>query len=365
MPVTTAQTANPLEIATDPLLPQPGIERPLSPLERSRVESATAELDSQARRELKAGNEAGAIALWYRELRLQRALGPRQEIQALGKVGEIAWNYNRPVDVQNITNRLEMLEQNTPIAPAQLQAFGQAYEQVKALEQAVSVYQQVLAAARDRSDEETKMAMLEKLGQLHLDLFNYPQAAAVYEELLAKARSQSDRFSEGQHLHQLAQIYSQAMQPQHALRIKEQLAESYLNGQVEQLPALKISIASDYEALNQPEAAGRNYEEAFTLAWSLQQVATAGDALQKLGDLYRNNNQQDYALQIYQELLKVEQQTYDFYGLMNTYDRIGQIYVEQNNNAQAIAAYNKALQVARSLGYQEEYFSEKIEALQN
>ena len=357
----TEPEPSPLESSTpDPLLPQPAVDRPLSTLERSRIELATQELNEQAAEAL-AGNEAEAFTLWYRELRLQRALGKLAEVQALGRVGEIAWNSDRPKDVQIITDRLEAIEAASKTLDLPLlKAFGQAYEQVHAPNQALNIYQQILA----RADQKTidPEATLKKIGQLQLSLFLYPQAAATYEQLLKEARSQSDSFNEGLYLHQLAQIYSQALQPENALRIKQQLAQRYLQRQqIQQLPELKIAIASDYKALNQPEKASQNYQEAFSLAWSLQQFATAGDALEQLGDLYRSYNQENYALQVYQELLKVEQQTYDFYGLMNTYDRIGQIYVSQNDYDQALAAYREALQLARSLNYQEDYFISQIE----
>ena len=356
----TETEPSPLESSTpDPLLPQPAVDRPLSTLERSRIELATQELNEQAAEAL-AGNEAEAFTLWYRELRLQRALGKLAEVQALGRVGEIAWKSDRLEDVQIITDRLEAIEAASKTLDLPLlKAFGQAYEQVHAPNQALNIYQQILARADQKIDPE---ATLKKIGQLQLSLFLYPQAAATYEQLLKKARSQSDSFNEGLYLHQLAQIYSQALQPENALRIKQQLAQSYLQRQqIQQLPELKILIASDYDALNQPEKASQNYQEAFSLAWSLQQFATAGDALEKLGDLYRRHDQENYALQVYQELLKVEQQTYDFYGLMNTYDRIGQIYVSQNDYDQALAAYRQALQLARSLNYQEDYFISQIE----
>ncbi|MGH2414827.1 MAG: tetratricopeptide repeat protein, partial [Microcystaceae cyanobacterium] len=93
----------------------------------------------------------------------------------------------------------------------------------------------------------------------------------------------------------------------------------------------------------------------------LQEFGAAGEALTKLGDLYRTYHQDNYVLQIYQELLKVEQQSYNYYGLMNTYDRIGKIHLEQQNYAQALAAFKQALEIAKTLSYQEDYFISQIE----
>ncbi len=363
---TEAQQPSPLEITTpDPLLPS--INRPLSPLERYRIKEVIEELNAQATAQSQAGNDQEAFTIWYRQLRLQRALGGRlEEVQALGRVGNIAWEKDRGVDVELINERLETIEQEASsegaLEPELLSAFGQAYEQVHNLGKALEIYQQILANAREQKDISAQEAALKTIGQLHLARFDYPNAAATYEELLTLARSRLDYFNEGIYLQQLAYIYNQASQPENALPIKEQLAQSYLNNeQIQKLAALKISIAADYQALDQPEAASQNYQEAFALAWSLQYFATASEALQKLGDLYRAYGQDNEALQVYQELLKVEQQSYNLYGLMNTYDRIGQIYLEQKNYPQALASFEQALEIARSLNYQEDYFTTQIE----
>jgi tetratricopeptide (TPR) repeat protein len=192
--------------------------------------------------------------------------------------------------------------------------------------------------------------------------FDYPKAAATYEELLAQAQAQGDRVNEVVYLQQLAYIYDKAQQPETALKAKQRLAETYLNQKdYTNLPALKIAIASDYEALNKPDEASQNYQEAYSLAWSLQQYAYASDALQKLGALYRSHDQPEFALQVYEVLLKTEQQSYDYYGLMNAYDQIGQIYLGQKNYPQALAAFQKGLELAKSLQYQETYFANQIE----
>jgi tetratricopeptide (TPR) repeat protein len=46
---------------------------------------------------------------------------------------------------------------------------------------------------------------------------------------------------------------------------------------------------------------------------------------------------------------------------MDAYDRIGQIYLEQKNYPQALAVFQKGLELAKSLQYQEAYFSDRIE----
>lgn len=356
---------NPLESTTrDPLLPP--IDRPLSPLEIVRLKEALDEFNAQANAQFQAGNQEEAFAIWYRELRLRQLLDRLEEIQALGRVGKIAWDNTRNTDVEIISNRLVTIQQQAeseaPLNPPFLNAFAEAYLQVGNTEKALDIYQKILANARKNQDINAQEVALQQIGKLHLLRFDYLNAATVYEELLVISRSQLNTFNQGIYLQQLAEIYQQSLQPENAIRIKEQLVEYNLaNQKIQAIPGLKILIGDDYKAINQPENSSQNYQEAFALAWALQRFGDAGEALTKLGDLYLAYDQQNYALQIYQELLKVEQQAYNYYGLMNTYDRIGQIHLAQKNNPQALAAFQKALEIAKSLSYQESYFLTQIE----
>ncbi|WP_424102161.1 tetratricopeptide repeat protein [Moorena producens] len=358
---------NPLELtAPDPLLPSLSPEEPLNPSERSRLKQALDELNAEAEAEFKAGNQSKAFDIWYREIRLRRVLGdPVAEVQTLGRVGGVAWNENNKQSVQLITARLEEIQQeneaedsiNLPL----LKALGKAYEQIRVPGQALTVYEQILADARNEGDMATVEATLKTMGELHMAWFDYPKAAETYEELLAQA--QSGRISEEvAYLQQLAYIYDQDQQPDQALPKKQQLVDIYLNqGNDTQIPALKIAIASDYNALNQPEKASQTYQEAYSLAWSLQQFAHASEALQPLAQLYITSKQPQFALQVYEVLLQVEQKSYNYYGLMNTYDKIGQVYLDMNNYPQALAAFQKGLSLAESLQHREAYFVNKIQ----
>ncbi len=376
-PVVIAQTesVNPLESTqSDPLLPQPPVKRPLSPLEKRRIRQGTVELDAQAQTLLQAGNEDEAFALWYRELRLQRVLGRLEEIAALGRVGAIAWEKNRSADLTIITQRLVEIEQQATaeaeLSPQLLTSFGRAYQQLRELDRAINIYQKILIDARQQNDTNTQRATLETLGKLYLAKFDYLQAATIYEELLGFAQkeqketvnSREDNSSATEtYLRQLIEIYNQSLQPAKALPLKQQLAEKYLEDrQIEQLAPLKIAIADDCQALKQLQKASQNYQEAYNLALSLQQFALAADALQKLAELYHVSQQSDKALQTYQKLLVVNQNSYDYYGLMNTYDRMGQIYWEQANYPLALSAYEKGLTVAQSLNYRVDYFTAQI-----
>ncbi|HEY9707858.1 MAG TPA: hypothetical protein V6D48_06600 [Oculatellaceae cyanobacterium] len=358
---------NPLEIKTpDPLLPKLPKKGTLTPEQQATLRTSLDELNAQAATMLQAGDAPGAFDIWYRELRLRRALGPVEEVQALGRVGEIAWQRNQKFDSRVIAARLQAIQQQAQqkksLTPELLSALGQAYQQVRLLEAAIKVYQQILVDQRTRGDTAAQEETQKTLAQLNLDWFDYPQAAAAYEELMAQAQARGDRVNELVYLQKLIYIYDKAQQPQNALKTKQQLAQTYLNQQdYTRLIPLKIAIAADYEALNQPDEASQNYQEAYSAALSLKQYAFASEALSKLATLYRSHNQPQSALQIYQVLLTVEQQSYNYYGLMYAYDQMGQIYLQQKQYPQALAVFQQGLELAKSLQYQENYFTTQIQ----
>lgn len=360
---------NPLEITTpDPLLPFSLEERPLSALERLKLAAALEQLNQQAAAKLVAGDRVGAFEIWNRELRLRRVLGFLEEVAALSRVGAIAWRQNQRAEVQVITRRLQEVQQQTKAEPTVdlqlLQSLGTAFEQVRSPESAVEVYTQILAAARQRQDQAAEEAALKTIAELHLSWFEYELSATTYQELLGLARARSNRLNEITYLQELAYIYRQANQHQKAVEVRQQLAELYLNEeQFTQVPAIRLAIASDYESLGQLQQAFQNYQEAYASAWSLQQYARAGSALRNLIALYRSQKQIDEALKTSQILLEADQRAANVYGMMNTYDQIGQIYLEGGKYSEALAAFKSGLELATQLKYQETYFTQQIEQL--
>lgn len=349
--------ASPLESTTpEPLLPS--IDRPLTSFEIYRIEKTIAELDAQAQDKLEMGLVDEAFSLWYRELRLQRSLGLLEELSALGKVGAIAWQENRPEDARIIGDRLETIEQDLDQDPALLLALAQAYQQLRRWEEATNIYQALLAVA---DSPQAKKPILDNLGELYLARFDYVNAGEVYTELLAIANLQSDTFQESIYLRKLAEIYSETAKPENAVVIKEQLVATYTdNQQLAELAQLKLSLGLDYEALNQIEAASQNFQEAYTLAWSQEQYGLAAQAKSNQANLYYNSGALDQALKIYQELIDIYQTSYNLYGLMNTYDQIGKIYTAQNKYNEALSAFEQGLAVAKSLNSEQDYFNSQI-----
>ncbi len=365
-PKTNETFDNPLEITQpDPLLPLAG--QPLTAIQQLKLKAALDQLNQQGAARLAAGDNVNAFAIWNRELRLRRALGFEEEVEALGRVGAIAWRENQRPEVQVITQRLLDIQQQIQFQPtvdlSLLNSIGLAFQQLREPRSAIATYEQILVKTRQRKDAAATQATLRTLAELHLSWFDYTKAAAVYQELLGFATTNGDRLGTLTYLQQLDYIYEKTKQFQPALAVKQKLLGIYQNDpQLSlSLPTLRLAIANDYQDLGQIQAAFENYQQAYTSAWSLQQYVLAGDALRQLISLYRSQGQIDAALQTSQILLEAEQRAANIYGMMTTYDQIGQLYLKRANYSEALAAFQKGLELAQQLKYQESYFAAQIQ----
>ena len=126
---------------------------------------------------------------------------------------------------------------------------------------------------------------------------------------------------------------------------------------------MKIRIGDNYQLLARPDQAEQNYQSAYQLAQSILQLAYASEALQKLGALYRANDRLDAALKVFDYLVSLEQQSYNYYGMMNAYDQIGQIQLARKQNQQALTAFRQGLGLAKQLKYRQDYFTAEIQKI--
>jgi tetratricopeptide (TPR) repeat protein len=380
---------NPLEITTpDPLTPA---SESLSSTQRDELTAALEELNLEAAAKLQAGDGAGAFEIWFRELRLRRYLGPAAEIAALSRVGSVAWSNSKNLELQLITKRLQAIQKQVksqvPVNTELLPALAAAFQQVRAKGPTVEVYQEILENARQNQDILAQGQILKAIALIHVNWLSYDKAASVYEELATLIQENRALFAansavensavvagngappqavtpptEVDTLRQLAYVYQQSKQPLKAIAAREKLASVYLNLQnPTAIPPLKFAIASDYQTIGQINLAAEYYQEAYNLAVPLQQYAQASEALEKLALLYRSQKQWEPTLRIYQMQLLLEERAYNFYGLMNAYDNIGQVYQEMTAYDKALEAYQKGLEVAKRLGHRQEYFAKKIQ----
>ncbi|MEO0835368.1 MAG: hypothetical protein AAFY16_05115 [Cyanobacteria bacterium J06642_3] len=312
------QSNNPLAVeinSSDPVIPPGYGKRELSSFETYRIEKTIAELDHSAEEQLQQGNQDLAFELWYRQLKLIRAIDQEAEIEALGTIGAIAWQSNRGLDLRNIAERLIILEteinSDKSLSLDLLKKLSRAYQQVRYLEQAIKIQTKINQVSRRQNNYNlaVEQTNLEALGELYLAKFDYQNAAKIYQKLLSlndSAPSQlANKPQTEKYLKTLIDIYDPTAQTKQAIATKKRLVKHYAaTGQSNQIPELEIAIARDHETLNQIPQAIASYNQTWRMADQTQQLAIADLALTRLGELHQQAEQIDQAIAAYSNLIK-------------------------------------------------------------
>ncbi|MDE5072054.1 MAG: tetratricopeptide repeat protein [Trichodesmium sp. St5_bin8] len=375
---------NPLEnTKPDPLLPNPPTSEIITGEKREKLSQKLEQLNVEAAALLAAGEKTKAFEIWNRELRLRRYLGQLEELAALSRIAEIAWDNSQKLQVQWITRRLQIIQpeiqREEPLNFELLQALGSAFNTVRAKDSAVEVYQQVISEARKQEDFVTLKQALISVGEIYLNWLDYDNAAIAYEELLDVQQQSNSKlskiettnpsingnFEKASTLKQLAFIYSQGGKLLSAITAKERLVDFYEGQQnIAEVSEIKISIAEDYEKLGRLNLASQYYQEAYSIAQSIQQFLSASDALENLAALYLSQDEKEAAIEIYKVQLLMVQQFVNVYGMMEIYDRMGQVYAQLKAFGFAMSSFQKGLELSRQLGgYRESYFLQKLDKL--
>ncbi|MGD1901276.1 MAG: tetratricopeptide repeat protein [Geitlerinemataceae cyanobacterium] len=368
---------SPLENADpDPWWPDETI--PLTERDRQVLRDRLDGLNASAAASLAAAQPAAAFEQWNRELRLRRLLGVSEELLALARVGEIAWEEEEFYQLQVITRRLRDIQLDLLGDPFEddpdelppppdlltLRQLGDAYAAVRARGLAVEAYEYLLEDARDRGDRLTEEETLRTIGELNYGDLNYEEAVADYEELVELAAARGDTESRVFYLERLAFMYDQLQRPDDARRIKQTLIAHYQSiADIPRATALYIEIGDDLAATGDIGGAENSYMSAYTLSWEAEQFYRAGEAIAQLAALYEREGRYEDALNTYRTAIDVDNISNDRYGLMVTYDAIGQLYQRLNAFAQALDAYQRGLEVAQQLQSRTAYFQFQIDAV--
>jgi tetratricopeptide (TPR) repeat protein len=340
---------NPLGILTpDPLLSDP--KRVLSEPEKETLRSALDLLHQEGQQQFANKKSDEAFLTWFRELRLRQALGFREEIFALAKVGETAWQNNRTRDLRDITERLQaiqaQIQSSTPsssisqnLDTTELSEYlALSYQVVRSPQLALSIHEPRLKQLRADTANQTPIETfktLNAIGQIHLDWFRYGKAQRTYQDLRELSRLAQDRTSEALYLIQLTYIAEQRRQPQDAIGPLQDLIQLYA-AQPEVQPALNLRLAQNYTANQDWPNAERTYQATFNLSQSLSQNSYGSTALFELADLYKRTDRFKDAEQVYDYLVDAEQAVYNLHNAMKASDFLGQMRDRQQNYSGAI-----------------------------
>lgn len=386
------------QLQPDPLLPSQDLRRDLSPLERSTLEKAIVELNQNAQTLLDQGNADQAFKLWFRVLNLARALGRSQEIKALGDIGDRAWSAGRKPELQAITQRLKSLDPSlrndrpshkkthssgddngnrdysthnyfnpsSTSDPAEVMDLGFAYQKVRNLDAAEHLYSDQLKIATSLQDSAQIKSLLEQLVQVEWGALNYAKAADYTQQQLDLLRSQrataESLQQERSFLLNLA-FFSQNLEhyPQQAAALQEAMDLTLDLGFNLDVADLLNQLGQAQEAAKTPDLAMQSYQKAYQFAQENQQFEIAQTVLMHLGQLQERQGQLQAAIGTYEILRQVRRYSSNLLGLLDSYDQLGQLYLQTQQRSKAQAEFEAGLTLAKRMKYREAEFEARLQ----
>jgi tetratricopeptide (TPR) repeat protein len=382
--VRNAFLSNPLnDEPLDPLLPETPIRRPLSPLEQYQLEQDLDELalvaeaiaagdalPEDAPIDLGPGEELpDPNAIWMREVRLRRLLEVEKELQAIQRVAQWMRDRNSTQELQLLAARLREIQQGLDPSIStdrtRLIELAEIYAILGEVEDAAVIRRALANQALVVGDEEEFQNQLEILADLQAAWFYFDDAAATYGELLALAQLEPSRNNETQYLQ--AQIYNleQAQEFAAALAAQQQLLAIYNGAAIfwPRVPALQHDIAENYRIQGNLSEASRYFRSAYANALAQTQLNLAAEAIRSLSSIYLSLERWEDVRYLYEQLILVERRANNAFGLMETYDSLGQLYEQLEQPTDALAAYREGLVMARALDHRVGYFEAQVDRL--
>ena len=352
----------------DPLLPTLPVERPLSPLEKSALRDDLDALALEAEELLLAGQTELAFLAWMREVRLRRILGVEAEIAAIQRVGLRAWENSRATEIQLLTLRLRQIQTDllsqTPLDIPLLEEVAVAFETLRDIDSAIAVYETLIVRAAQAGDRAERQRLLENLARLQESWFRFEVAGATYQSLIAGLGAQGNDLKEVEYLKGAIRNYEDAGDLRTAIDFQRRLLREYeQTAQPQPIPAVTLAIARNYRTLDNLTQARTFYMATYSVALSQRQSDIASNALQDLAEIYLAEGKSADVLYLYQQRLAVERLAYNGYGLLQTFDQLGQFYEAQAEPEAAIAAYKEALIIADHLSYRDAYVQFRLQRL--
>jgi len=352
----------------DPLLPDLPVDRPLSPLEKSELQANLDQLATAAATLYLAGQTDLAFQQWMREVRLRRILGDRAEILAMQRVGLRAWESSRSQEIQLLTLRLralqaDLLDRAEPDISL-LEEIAATFEVLRDIDSAIAVYETLAVRAAQAGDEAERRRVLENMASLQESWFRFEVAGKTYQSLLNSLGSGGTSLKRVQYLQGAIRNFQDAGELRTAIQYQQRLLRQYQDtAQVQPVPSLTLAIARNYRDLNDLDDAQTYYQTTYVAALAQNQSDLARDAVQDLAAVYRDLDRPDDVLYLYRQQLAVERLSYNAYGMMQVFDRMGQFYEAQNDPDSAIKAYQEGLILARHLDYRAAYFRNRLQRL--
>jgi CHAT domain-containing protein/tetratricopeptide (TPR) repeat protein len=232
-----------------------------------------------------------------------------------------------------------------------LSNIGVVYAAQGQYEGALQVLIEALEVAHETGDRDGEMAALNNIGTVYGNQGQYEKALQANTEALEIAQEMGQRGSEGTILNNIGVVYSYQGQYGEALQASTEALEIAREVGDNAGESIRLnSIGAVYLEQGQYEAALQFFDKALVLAQEVGNRAAVGSILINIGAVYSYQEQYEEALQAHTEALKLASEIGNRAEKGRVLMNIAVIYEHQGQYGEALQAHTEALEIAREVG---------------
>jgi tetratricopeptide (TPR) repeat protein len=249
---------------------------------------------------------------------------------------------------------IKKVEQNSSFHAEILNTLGNAYEQQRQLETAISCYQKALEVSQKLENVSSKIAALFNLGNAYLELRQFIKARDLYQQCLEMEQMLDERYSQASTLHNLG-IVAQALREWQQARVYYQQClemEKLIGDHYSQARTLH-QLGRVAQELREYEQAKSYYQQALDILIEFSDRYSQASVLYQLGRVAQELREYEQARVYYQQVLEIKIEYSDRYSQARTYFQLGSIAKAQEDYPEARAYFEKALEIF--VEYKDEY----------
>jgi len=234
---------------------------------------------------------------------------------------------------------------------AALGSLGIAYNSLGRYEEAIDFLQQSLAIEREIGDRRGEGNSLGSLGNAYRNLGRYEEAIDFHQQALVISREIGDRNGEGTDLGGLGNAYNSLGRCEEAIDFYQQqltIAREIGDRQGEGNALGNLGIV--YNSLGRYEEAIDFHQQYLTIAREIGDRLGEGNALGNLGNAYNSLGRYEEAIDFHQQYLTIAREIGDRLGEGNALGNLGNAYNSLGRYEEAIDLFQQRLTIAREIG---------------